>query len=48
VTSAFRRARPLAVAAIRSATLILVALLLIFVLLPAVLGAAGPQAPIGV
>ena len=47
MTSAFRRARPLAVAAIRSATLILVALLLIFVLLPAVLGAAGPQGPIG-
>jgi len=47
MTSAFHRARPLAVAVIRSTTLILVALLLIFVLLPAVLGAAGPQGPIG-
>jgi hypothetical protein len=47
VTSALRRARPLAIAVIRSSTLILVALLLIFVLLPAVLGAAGPQGPIG-
>jgi hypothetical protein len=47
VTSALRRARPLAVVVIRSTTLIVVALLLIFVLLPAVLGAAGPQAPIG-
>jgi hypothetical protein len=47
VTSALRRARPLAVAVIRSTTLIVVALLLIFVLLPAVLGAAGPQVPVG-
>jgi hypothetical protein len=47
VSSALRRAAPLAVAVIRSATLILVVLLLIFVLLPAVLGAAGPQVPVG-
>jgi hypothetical protein len=47
MTSAFRRARPLAVALIRSTTLSVVALLLFFVLLPAVLGAAGPQGPVG-
>jgi len=47
VSSAFSCAWPLAGVVIRSATLIGVALLLIFVLLPAVLGAAAPQVPIG-
>ena len=46
MTSVIRRTRPLVVAAIRSATLIAVALLLILVLLPAVLGGAGPPGPI--
>jgi hypothetical protein len=47
VSAALSRARPLAIAVVRSTTLIVVALLLIFILLPAVLGAAGPQVPAG-